>query len=368
MFSIGPYAYETQLVSPPVFSTFNTEPSTAPFTPPPESVQPTTPSSPEVPFAQLLSSSLERQRRNSSNNQKFPLSQYEYQPYQQYPGSPGGHLISPGSAISNSGTSSPFPDRHPMLEFRMGEAPKLYGFEHFTTHKWGSRLGSGSLTPDGAGLGSRLGSGTLTPDGYELGSRLGSGCLTPNGVGVGSRLGSGCLTPDCTGPASRDGFLVEYQISDVASLANSESGCHNGGTVFDHRVSFELTGEDVACCLANKALRTATESSNDIAAEYAIEKEALSTDSNNHHEFNVEESLSRIPENTSGEGEDQGYRKQRSITLGSTKEFNFDNTKDEVSSKTNIGSEWWANKNVAAKESKPCNDWTFFPILQPGVG
>ncbi|KAM1029531.1 hypothetical protein ACFX2A_043033 [Malus domestica] len=368
MFSIGPYAYETQLVSPPVFSTFNTEPSTAPFTPPPESVQLTTPSSPEVPFAQLLSSSLDRQRRNSINNQKFPLSQYEYQPYQQYPGSPGGNLISPGSAISNSGTSSPFPDRHPMLEFRMGEGPKLYGFEHFTNHKWGSRLGSGSLTPDGAGLGSRLGSGTLTPDGYELGSRLGSGCLTPNGVGVGSGMGSGCLTPDGTGPASRDGFHMENQISEVASLANTESGCQNGGTIiFDHRVSFELTGEDVACCLANKALRTATEYSNDIAAENSIETDALLTDSNNHRVFNVEESLSRIPENASGEGEDQGYRKQRSITLGSTKEFNFDYTKAEVPSKSNIGSEWWANKNVAAKESKPCNDWTFFPILQPGV-
>ncbi|XP_050155170.1 uncharacterized protein LOC126629243 [Malus sylvestris] len=207
-----------------------------------------------------------------------------------------------------------------MLEFRMGEGPKLYGFEHFTNHKWGSRLGSGSLTPDGAGL------------------------------------------------ASRDGFHMENQISEVASLANTESGCHSGGTIiFDHRVSFELTGEDVGCCLANKALRTATESSNDIAAENSIETDALLTDSNNHRVFNVEESLSRIPANASGEGEDQGYRKQRSITLGSTKEFNFDYTKAEVPSKSNIGSEWWTNKNVAAKESKPCNDWTFFPILQPGV-
>eukprot|EP00250_Pteridium_aquilinum_P000077 c10095_g1_i1 orf=525-2138(-) len=51
MFTIGPYAHETQLVSPPVFSTFTTEPSTAPFTPPPESAHLTTPSSPEVPYA-----------------------------------------------------------------------------------------------------------------------------------------------------------------------------------------------------------------------------------------------------------------------------------------------------------------------------
>lgn len=57
MFTIGPYAHETQLVSPPVFSTFTTEPSTASLTPHPELAHLTTPSSPdvhEVPFAQLL--------------------------------------------------------------------------------------------------------------------------------------------------------------------------------------------------------------------------------------------------------------------------------------------------------------------------
>ncbi|KAF9609670.1 hypothetical protein IFM89_017849, partial [Coptis chinensis] len=36
IFAIGPYRDETRLVSPPVFSTFTTEPSTAPFTPPSE--------------------------------------------------------------------------------------------------------------------------------------------------------------------------------------------------------------------------------------------------------------------------------------------------------------------------------------------
>ncbi|EPS70156.1 hypothetical protein M569_04606 [Genlisea aurea] len=60
VFKVGPYAHETQLVSPPVFSAFTTEPSTASFTPPPEPLQMMTtgPSSPEVPFAELLSSSL----------------------------------------------------------------------------------------------------------------------------------------------------------------------------------------------------------------------------------------------------------------------------------------------------------------------
>lgn len=59
MFTIGPYAHETQLVSPPVFSTFTTEPSTAAVTPPPELAHLTTPSSPDVPFAQYIASSLE---------------------------------------------------------------------------------------------------------------------------------------------------------------------------------------------------------------------------------------------------------------------------------------------------------------------
>lgn len=68
IFAIGPYAHETQLVTPPVFSALAPEPSTAPFTPPPESIQLTTPSSPEVPFAQLLASSLERARRNGGIN------------------------------------------------------------------------------------------------------------------------------------------------------------------------------------------------------------------------------------------------------------------------------------------------------------
>lgn len=54
MFATGPYAHETQLVSPPVFSTFTTEPSTAPLTPPPELAHLTTPSSPDVPYARFL--------------------------------------------------------------------------------------------------------------------------------------------------------------------------------------------------------------------------------------------------------------------------------------------------------------------------
>ncbi|XP_022984784.1 uncharacterized protein LOC111482967 [Cucurbita maxima] len=354
IFAIGPYAYDTQLVSPPVFSAFPTEPSTAPFTPPPESVQLTTPSSPEVPFAKLLTSSLSHTNKSFGTNQKFALSHCDFQPYQPYPGSPGAHLISPGSVISNSGTSSPFPDKHPILEFRMADAPKLLGLEHFTTRKWISRMGSGSLTPDGTGLGSRLGSGTLTPDGMAMGSRLESGSVTPNGVRQDSRLGSGTVTPDGLGHALQDGLLLDSQISEVASLANSETGCQND--VANHRVSFELTGEDVARCLANKSKQTSTNSQN---KNKESSKEAESCEF-----FDIK--TSTAPEKTSAE-DDQCYQNQRAVNLGSFKEFNFDQTKGEIHSTASIGAEWWANEKVAVKEASPGNNWTFFPMLQPGV-
>ncbi|RID56249.1 hypothetical protein BRARA_G03462 [Brassica rapa] len=91
MYATGPYAHETQLVSPPpVFSTFTTEPSTAPFTPPPELAHLTTPSSPDVPYARFLTS-------NGKGNHYNDL----HSTYSLYPGSPA-------SAVSRaSGVSTP---------------------------------------------------------------------------------------------------------------------------------------------------------------------------------------------------------------------------------------------------------------------
>eukprot|EP00252_Welwitschia_mirabilis_P021269 TRINITY_DN5401_c0_g1_i1.p1 TRINITY_DN5401_c0_g1~~TRINITY_DN5401_c0_g1_i1.p1 ORF type:complete len:544 (+),score=99.04 TRINITY_DN5401_c0_g1_i1:478-2109(+) len=109
IFAIGPYAYETQLVSPPVFSTMTTEPSTAPITPPSESVHLTTPPSPEVPFAQLFAH-LDINNANKCNSLTFysPLTSpcgaatKDLQSvYQLYPGSP---------RITGSGASSPLPE------------------------------------------------------------------------------------------------------------------------------------------------------------------------------------------------------------------------------------------------------------------
>ncbi|WOG92448.1 hypothetical protein DCAR_0311717 [Daucus carota subsp. sativus] len=350
IFAIGPYAYETQLVSPPVFSTFTTEPSTASFTPPPEPVQLTTPSSPEVPFAQLLASSLahplSRPRRNSGPNQKFLLSQYEYQPYQV--GSPGSYLISPGSTIPNSGTSTPFPDKLPLIEFQVGETPKSLGYEYYTSQKWGSRLGSGSMTPNG--LGSRLGSGSLTPNGGV--SRLGSGSLTPNDLN--SKAGSGSMTP--TEPVSKDDLIVN-QISEVASLANSDSGSQDEEIVIGHRVSFELRCEDVETCLKknlNSTEETVSEFQHDVTVQCARTDKEVSDKAMNTCNCGGE-SEAIMPGKAIEGHEKQCLCKNNSGRHGSSKEFKFDSTKSD---------EWWTSDKVVGKESGSKN-WTFFPMLQP---
>lgn len=358
IFAIGPYDHETQLVTPPVFSAFTTEPSTACFTPPPESVQLTTPSSPEVPFAQLLTSSLARNRRHSGPNLRFPLSQYDFQPYQS-PGSPGSHLISPASAISNSGTSSPFLDKLPIVEFRMGEAPKFLGYEHFT-YKWGSRVGSGSLTP--SGWGSRLGSGTLTPNGGI--SRLGSGTQTPNG-GI-SRLGSGSLTPNGGEPVCQESYLLESQISEVASLAHSEKS-ENEEELLDPRVSFELTGEhvlkfDEAVTAHDTVLEPVTINADQApnnCQSMSKKSENCCCEYCNGQIVNEEKALE-------GEGK-HCIKKHHSVSLGSSKDFNFDSMKQELPDKSAVDCEWWTKEKVTAKELGPQNKWTFFPMLQPGV-
>ncbi|KAJ4959628.1 hypothetical protein NE237_019538 [Protea cynaroides] len=108
MFATGPYAHETQLVSPPVFSTFTTEPSTAPLTPPPELAHLTTPSSPDVPFAQFLSSSVDIKSAGKSN---YAAANDLQATYPLYPESPASSLISPISGTPGDGVSSSFPEQ-----------------------------------------------------------------------------------------------------------------------------------------------------------------------------------------------------------------------------------------------------------------
>ncbi|GAB4857400.1 hypothetical protein Ancab_015309 [Ancistrocladus abbreviatus] len=202
IFTIGPYAHETQLVSPPVFSSFTTEPSTAPFTPP-ESVHLTTPSSPEVPFAQLLDPT----QRSNDVSPRYFSSRFEYLNYHLYPGSPVGQLISPGSAISGSGTSSPFPDPElfaaglcfPDIQSKV--PPKLLSLELPSTHECGPRRGSGSLTTESL----------------------------------------------CPKPCN--GFLLDHQNSTVAPLPNFPNRSQRKEALVNYRVSFELIAEDVVRCV-----------------------------------------------------------------------------------------------------------------------
>uniref|UniRef100_A0A5B6YSX4 Hydroxyproline-rich glycoprotein family protein n=1 Tax=Davidia involucrata TaxID=16924 RepID=A0A5B6YSX4_DAVIN len=323
IFAIGPYAHETQLVSPPVFSTITTEPSTAPFTPPPESVQLTTPSSPEVPFARLL----DPNHQNGEAGQRYPLSHYEFQSYQLYPGSPVGHLISPSSGFSGSGTSSPFPDSEfapggpHFLEFRTGIRPKLLNLDKLPSQEWGSRQGSGSLTPD------------------------------------------------AVGPRSRDSFLPNHQNFDVAPLTNSFNRWRNDETVIDHRVSFEITAEEVVRCVEKKPTALVKAVSASIEnAECAAERDENSSEIPSVYDCPAGETSNDTPEKDSADGEDgQRHQSHQSLTLRSVKEFNFDNADGGNSEKPTIGSDWWANEKVLGKEVAPTKNWTFFPMMQPGV-
>lgn len=197
----------------------------------------------------------------------------------------------------------------------------------------------------------------MTPSGW--GSRLGSGTLTPNG-GI-SRLGSGTVTPNGGEPPSRDCYLLENQISEVASLANSDNGSEIAEGVIDHRVSFELTGEDVPSCREKEPVMSHSQQTLPMDVPAPSNKEMRSSSSI------VEEKTDGLPEKASERGDDQCHRKHRNITFGSSKDFDFDNVKIEVLEKHSVDCEWWTSDKATGKESSIQNNWTFFPVLQPGV-
>ncbi|XVE57905.1 hypothetical protein DITRI_Ditri04bG0127800 [Diplodiscus trichospermus] len=321
IFAIGPYAHETQLVSPPVVSTFNTEPSTAPFTPPPESVHLTTPSSPEVPFAQLLGPNL----HYGEAGQRFPLSPYEFQSYQLHPGSPVGQLISPSSGISGSGTSSPFPDGEfaaglNFPEFRMGDPPKLLNLDKLSNHERGSHHGSGTLTPDAT---------TSTP---------------------------------------RNCFLLDHQVSEIASNPHLDKEKQTDGVAINHRVSFELTTEEVVRCVETDAATLSEAESKSLQNEATREKIENTDKVVEDYECCVGETSNERPEKVPADREGKlEHHKNQSITLGSAKEFNFDNADGGDANKPIVSSDWWANEKVAGKDDVVPRNWSFFHMMQPGV-
>ncbi|KAL0432763.1 UNVERIFIED_CONTAM: hypothetical protein Slati_2610600 [Sesamum latifolium] len=134
MFVTGPYAHETQLVSPPVFSTFTTEPSTAPLTPPPELAHLTTPSSPDVPYAHFLSSSA---KIKGTDKTSYIAGNDLQATYSLYPGSPASTLRSPVSRTSGDCLSSSFTER----EFPPQWESSIPSQEHATKSDSGRFLG-----------------------------------------------------------------------------------------------------------------------------------------------------------------------------------------------------------------------------------
>ncbi|GMJ00322.1 hypothetical protein like AT5G52430 [Hibiscus trionum] len=321
IFAIGPYAHETQLVSPPVFSTFTTEPSTAPFTPPPESVHLTTPSSPEVPFAQFLGPNFQF----GEAGQRFPISHYEFQSYQLQPGSPIGQLISPSSGISGSGTSSPFPDgdfaaglRFP--EFRIGDPPKFFNIDKLSNREWGSCHGSGTLTPD------------------------------------------------ATMSTPRNGFLMDHQISEIVSHPHLDKQNPTDQAEVNHRVSFELTTEEVTRCVETEAATPSEALPEYPQNEATREREENATKVVDDHECRVGETSNERPEKAPADGEGtQQHLENQCVTLGSAKEFNFDNVDGVDAHKSIVSSNWWANEKVAGKDNSVARTWSFFPMMHPGV-
>ncbi|CAL9119637.1 unnamed protein product [Musa acuminata var. zebrina] len=290
IFAIGPYANETQLVSPPVFSTFTTEPSTAPLTPPPEPLHLTTPSSPEVPFAKLLTSSLDANCKKSEA--------YEFPYYQLHPGSPIGRLISPSSACS--GTSSPFPDPeyHSAVDvsfqsFPVCEPPKIFSAEEIAARK---------LLPQHARNG---------------------------------------------------GSLLDGQISAAASFVDSAIVPKNNEHIMDHRVSFELTAEEVTRCLERKVAISGEGSSETLTARN--DRALPTSEPDNSQSVGIDDTYTDLPEQV-----------QPSVTLPSVKEFKFDNS-DGVPSEHSVGSDWWANEKVAGTATEHRKNWAFIPMIQPGV-
>lgn len=225
-----------------------------------------------------------------------------------------GQLISPGSAISGSGTSSPFPDyeyyagglHYP--DIRFGVPPKLLNLQSFPSRDWGS-----------------------------------------------SHHGSGTLTPDPIQPKSRDGLLLDRQDSTVSPLPSLPPEA-----VVDQRVSFELTAEDVVRCVEkgpkslSKALQTVVYNSSSRSSSTSIDKTPI-------------EDVTRKTTLPADAEEGQRCQKQRSVSLGSIKEFNFDNGNREDSQKPCIGSYWWANEKVSNKGGEQQGkNWSFFPVTEPG--
>lgn len=167
--------------------------------------------------------------------------------------------------------------------------------------------------------------------------------MTPDDAGFRSRLGSGCLTPDGIKTPRQESFIVDDPIAEVLSVFNSDNGSKHSDseTVMEHRVSFELTGEDVARCLESKS----SSSFREFPEDFVDERRTTGMD-RNRCEFCLKESTDLKM------GSEICCQKHHLVKFGSGKEFKFDSASSngDFSSKNRTGS-----------------SWSFFPLLQPEV-
>lgn len=168
---------------------------------------------------------------------------------------------------------------------------------------------------------------------------------------------------------SRDGFVLDRQKSDISPLTTAFNGWRHDEIVVNHRVSFEITAEEVVRCVEKKSAPSKAVSVFPKYVECLHEGDGNSSELADDQECYTSGQFEATHKRTSADSEDEQRRhKHRSITLGSSKEFNFDSADGGHSDKpTSIGSDWWANEKVMGKEVVPSKNWSFFPVMQPGV-
>ncbi|KAG6577192.1 hypothetical protein SDJN03_24766, partial [Cucurbita argyrosperma subsp. sororia] len=300
IFAIGPFAHETQLVS-----TFE---STAPFTP--ESTHLIRPSSPEVPFAQVLLPSL--QKAESDNQCSFPNDYF--QSYQFYPCSPISHLISPRPVISRSGSSSRLPDcdfassGSQFSNFPLEVPPTLLDLDKCSIYSWQQRRSTDSYSQDSIGF------------------------KSSNDFVLNPQISESMSDHHATNESQNTRILID------GSLMEAE---RRKPVAANHRFSFELSDADALL----RSVGSKTLESNELASCIISLHEPFETAKENspavcHTSIGTEEYAK-----TNGEHAHQ-HQEHHSLTLGFVKEFNFDHGNGCDTLKPYVNSDWWTMQRI----------------------
>lgn len=154
------------------------------------------------------------------------------------------------------------------------------------------------------------------------------------------------------GSSRRHGSILDGQITAVVTAADDPA--------VNHRVSFELTAEEVTRCMEKKPAMPGegTLDSSFSDTEVMAKRDLLMDRAQSSHvddDDDDDESSQEAPEKIESSGE-----------LTASREFKFNNA-DGVAEDHAVGSEWWVNEKVISAEAMPAKNWAFFPMVQPGV-